>query len=554
MATDALASGWAKALGGDRKQFNMFIEKMMDGFAYHKIVVDKAGKPIDYVFLEVNHAFEKMTGLKREQIIGKKVTEVLVGIEKDPADWIGVYGKVALTGEPVQFENYAESLGKWFKVSAYCPEKGYFVALFEDITERKKAEEALKESEERWATTLASIGDAVVATDTDGKISFMNKVAEEITGWCMVDAWQKPISDVFKIINEDTRREVEGPVSKVLEKGMVVGLANHSVLIRKDGTEVPIDDSGAPIKDKEGKTIGVVLVFRDITERKKAEEEIARLASFPTINPNPILEIDFNGNIEYANPAAKARFADLKVLGLKHPLLANWEDVVKTFKEKTANTCVIEVKIGEDWYLQQYYNVPKTQCVRSYALKITERKKAEEALRESESTLQNILDGTPSFIFLKDRNGRFITINKRLEESLGMKREALRGKTDYDIFSKEVADFYRKNDLQVLETKQPIQTEEVFDSPDGKKYTLLANKFPLFNASGEVTATCSISTDITERKKAEEALKQSEQRYSSLFNSIPEGFCLVEIVRDENNVAVDLRFIEINDAYAKAGE
>ena len=89
-----------------------------------------------------------------------------------------------------------------------------------------------------------------------------------------------------------------------------------------------------------------------------------------------------------------------------------------------------------------------------------------------------------------------------------MKREALRGKTDYDIFSKEVADFYRKNDLQVLETKQPIQTEEVFDSPDGKKYTLLANKFPLFNASGEVTATCSISTDITERKKAEEALKK----------------------------------------------
>jgi len=79
-----------KALGGDRKQFNMFIEKMLDGFAYHKIVVDKAGKPVDYVFLEVNRAFEKMTGLKRAQIIGKKVTEVIPGIEKDLADWIGV--------------------------------------------------------------------------------------------------------------------------------------------------------------------------------------------------------------------------------------------------------------------------------------------------------------------------------------------------------------------------------------------------------------------------------------------------------------------------------
>ena len=144
MASDALASGWAKALGGDRKQFDMFFDKMMDGFAYHRIVVDKADKPVDYVFLEVNHAFEKMTGLKRAQIIGKEVTEVLPGIENDPADWIGVYGKVALTGEPVQFENHSATLAKWYHVSAYCPEKGHFVALFENITERKKIE--LKEN------------------------------------------------------------------------------------------------------------------------------------------------------------------------------------------------------------------------------------------------------------------------------------------------------------------------------------------------------------------------------------------------------------------------
>ena len=138
MSTDALATGWAKALGGDRKQFDMFFDKMIGAFAYHKLVVDKTGKPVDYIFLEVNHAFEAMTGLKREKILGKKVTEVLLGIEKDSADWIGVYGKVAFTGKPVQFENRAEPLGKWYKVSAYCPEKGYFVTLFDDVTERRK--------------------------------------------------------------------------------------------------------------------------------------------------------------------------------------------------------------------------------------------------------------------------------------------------------------------------------------------------------------------------------------------------------------------------------
>jgi len=116
-------------------------------------------------FLEVNHAFEKMTDLKRESIIGKKVTEVLIGIEKDPADWIGIYGKVALTGEPVQFENHAEPLGKWYNVSAYCPEKGYFVALFEDISERKKAEETLKETEKQLRVIVENSVDGINMLD-----------------------------------------------------------------------------------------------------------------------------------------------------------------------------------------------------------------------------------------------------------------------------------------------------------------------------------------------------------------------------------------------------
>ena len=138
LTIDFLADGWTKALSADRKHFNMFFERMMDGFAYHKIIVDNANKPIDYVFLEINQAFERMTGLKREQITGKKVTEAIPGIEKDPADWIGVYTRVALTGEPVQFENYAEPLGKWFKISAYCPEKGYFVTLLKTLLKIRK--------------------------------------------------------------------------------------------------------------------------------------------------------------------------------------------------------------------------------------------------------------------------------------------------------------------------------------------------------------------------------------------------------------------------------
>jgi PAS domain S-box-containing protein len=146
--------------------------------------------------------------------------------------------------------------------------------LKREIVGRELAEIALRESEQRWATTLASIGDAIIATDLSGKIMFMNKVAEELTGWTWIEASSKTLKEVFNIVNERTRLEVENPVHKVLDKGMIVGLANHTILIRKDKTEVAIDDSGAPIKDQDGKTTGVVLVFRDITDRKQMEAKL----------------------------------------------------------------------------------------------------------------------------------------------------------------------------------------------------------------------------------------------------------------------------------------
>jgi PAS domain S-box-containing protein len=151
-------------------------------------------------------------------------------------------------------------------------------ALFDEHTRAEEAlrrtGEELRKSEQRWATTLASIGDAVIASDADGKITFMNAVAEELTGWTLSEVFLRPVPSVFRIINEQTRKKVGDPVAKVLEMGVIVGLANHTILVRKDGSEVPIDDSGAPIRDRDGRIIGVVVVFRDVTERKRMEREI----------------------------------------------------------------------------------------------------------------------------------------------------------------------------------------------------------------------------------------------------------------------------------------
>jgi PAS domain S-box-containing protein len=127
---------------------------------------------------------------------------------------------------------------------------------------------------ELLTVTLASIGDSVIVTDTLGRITFMNRVAETQTGWSFHEANLRPAGEVFRIINEETREPVENPVEKVLKTGAVVGLANHTVLIRKDGSEMPIDDSGAPIREPDGNVRGAVLVFRDFTEHKTARAEL----------------------------------------------------------------------------------------------------------------------------------------------------------------------------------------------------------------------------------------------------------------------------------------
>jgi diguanylate cyclase (GGDEF)-like protein/PAS domain S-box-containing protein len=143
-----------------------------------------------------------------------------------------------------------------------------------DISEQVRDRELLRRSEELLRVTLSSIGDAVIATDSEGRVTFMNAVAETLTGWPQEDAIGTPLAACFVIVNELTGRPAESPVKKVLRTGAVAGLANHTSLVARDGTARPIDDSAAPIRGVGGDVIGVVLVFRDATERRRAEESL----------------------------------------------------------------------------------------------------------------------------------------------------------------------------------------------------------------------------------------------------------------------------------------
>jgi PAS domain S-box-containing protein len=173
-----------------------------------------------------------------------------------------------------------------------------------------QAKEALRKQSEWLRVTLSSIGDAVIATDAEGKITFINRVAEKLTGWIHAEAIGRPMSEVFQIVNEYTRQPAENPALRALRKGVIVGLANHTILISKDGTELPIDDSAAPIRDELGATVGAVLVFRDVTDRRKTEavlrESEARYRAIVEASPECVKLLSPDGTLLQMNHAGMA--------------------------------------------------------------------------------------------------------------------------------------------------------------------------------------------------------------------------------------------------------
>ena len=233
-------------------------------------------KTTDGIIQTWNPSAERLFGYRVEEVVGKPVTVLFPPDRLHEEDHILELlrnGQPCERFETVRVAKDGRRIPVLVSISPLKNAEGEVIGaskIVHDISELVAARSELTREKELLATTLASIGDGVIVTDPHGQVTFLNSEAEHLTGWTNAEAKGRNLRDIFVIVNEETRQAVENPVDKVLRLGSVVGLANHTVLIAKDGREIPIDDSGAPIRTTEGVLFGVVLVFRDFSEHKKA--------------------------------------------------------------------------------------------------------------------------------------------------------------------------------------------------------------------------------------------------------------------------------------------
>ncbi|MDP2193180.1 MAG: PAS domain S-box protein, partial [Alphaproteobacteria bacterium] len=391
--------------------------------------------------------------------------------------------------------------------------------LIKEIEIRKLTEEKLCENEEQYRTTLYGIGDGVITTDNQGRVKLMNAVAENLTGWSQAEAEDKVLEDVFRIIKEETRDRVEIPVRKVLRDGIVVGLGKHTLLISKDGNEIPIADNISPILNSEGKIIGVVLVFRDQIKERQAEFELRtseeRFRNLFENSSSGISITNIDGSIRINQAFCEMvgyqmdELVNKKWKEITHPddiqkgievadsLLQGKTESIRFEKRYLhKNGSIIWTDVSTT--LQRDVNNNPVFFITSI-YDITKRKEAEESLNKFKLGIENSADA----IFITDKNGIIESINTAFEKIYGYTASEAIGQTPRILKS----DLLSQSDYQqfwnILLAKKSVAGEIINKAKDGRLITIDGTNNPILDENDEIIGFISINRDVTERKKIE---------------------------------------------------
>jgi PAS domain S-box-containing protein len=435
--------------------------------------------------------------------------------------------------------------------------------------EQRLAEEStrLEHQRESLRVALGSIGDAVITTDAAGRVTYLNPVSESLTGWTNEDATGQSLHTVFHIVNEKTRQTVENPVAKVIATGYIVGLANHTVLISKDGTERAIDDSAAPIRNSQGDIAGVVLVFRDVSERREAERTARFLASIVESSDDAIIGKDVNGIITSWNRAAERLFgySATEAVGRHVAMLAppdradEMPSILSRIRRGERVDHFDTVRRAKDGRL-----IPISLTVSpikdedgniigasKFARDISERRRAEQALREEKARLHATLNGIGDAVIVTNAEGRVTMMNPVAQRLTSWTEEGVGHPLGevFRIINEQSRQPVENPVAKVLRQGQIVglANRAVLIDKDGRERPIDDSAAPIKNEQGQTVGVVLVFRDVTERRRAEEALKEADRRKDEflatlaheLRNPLAPICNAVELLRNaESNVGV----------------
>lgn len=504
----------------------------------------------DGVFKYVNKALAEMFGYQPEELIEQAGNIELT--HPDDREMVREYNRKRLSGEVKSIRFDFRGLrkdGSYFYAEAHGSAIDYrgkkaIIGTLIDISERINLLQEVFNREAELRATLYSIGDAVISTDPEGRILIMNPVAEQLTGWKEKEARGKPIQEVFRIINEFSREPVSNPVERVIKEGVVVGLANHTVLISRDGREYPVADSGAPILDEEGHLLGVILVFRDQTREREAEQKLIE-AREKLREQNRFLEYliqnlpgmvyrcrnDRNWTMEYIAGRCreitgyepddlignkKLSYNDLIIPQHRDYLWNKWQKVLAAGEAFEDEYQIMTADGKIKWVWERGRGVYDEQgnlvCLEGFITDITDKKKAEEDLIKSEREKSAIFAAIDEHVVYQQPDHTIIWANRAAAESLGLKPEDLKGKKCYELWHGRTRPCDVCPVAEARDTGRPSKKEIV--SPDGRWWHI--SGYPMEDERGNIIGMIEVTAEITARKKAELALKESEARFRRL--------------------------------------
>ena len=424
---------------------------------------------------------------------------------------------------------------------------------------RRRAEAFERGERRRFQATVTSMGDAIIATDASGRVTFMNGVAEELIGWKLLEADGRRLEEVFVIINEKTRQATPNPVKKVLETGRIQGLANHTILIAKDGSERPIDDSAAPIKDDQGEITGVVLVFRDITEKYEAarrlRESEEHLKSVFDAAAEGLYVMSPDSRCTYINAAGAAmlgyRTEELLDCSLHEVIHHHRPDgseypIAECHIARAARQGV-NVRVDDEMFWRKDGTAIPVVYSASQMLvggenagavvtfsDVTERKRAEAQIRlaaEANAKFRTMFEQGAQFAGILALDGTVVEANRLCLDACGFTRVEVIGRPFWECGwwnqSPALMEMIREASLQAAAGRLYRAETDYFVADGSKRFVDLVLA-PVTDEDGRVIFITATGTDITDRKRAEEELRAAEQQTRTVLESITEGFVAVD--------------------------